>query len=177
MGSPTDPNGKELGASLHLIMDKTWLKSVKIQFFTYRHTEQLESFHNVILAYAPNELLFSKDVNYLYLSSFHSTVVVLTKTYTKIVFSMAYILREGWSRVIKHHYVSDVPYVLIAQLNMVYRGIDTYDCGGLLCKSCSQDEELHELVTLYKLGGKLEYTVPSFPVFKAELRPGSCIPI
>ena len=78
--------------------------------------------------------------------------------------------RGGWSRIIKRHYVSDVPYVLIAQLNMAYRDINTYNCGGLLCKSCNHDEELHELVTLYKLGGKLEYTVPSFPVFTAELR-------
>ena len=78
--------------------------------------------------------------------------------------------RGGWSCVIKRHYVSDVPYVLIAQLNMAYRDMNTYNCGGLLCKSCDHDEELHELVTLYKLGGKLEYTVPSFPVFTAELR-------
>ena len=72
-----------------------------------------------------------------------------------------------------HHqasYFSDIAKVLIAQLNMVYRDNDTCDCGGLLCKSFDQYAELHELVTLYKLGGKLEYTVPSFPVFTAELR-------
>ena len=56
---------------------------------------------------------------------------------------------------------------------MVYVDIDTRDlaCSGArLCKSCCQDPKLHELVTVYKLGGKFEYTVPCFPVFTAKLR-------
>ena len=63
-----------------------------------------------------------------------------------------------------HHasYISDFAKVLIVQPNMAYRDIDTHDCGGLQCKSCNQDAELHELVTLYKLGGKLEYIVPLY---------------
>lgn len=52
---------------------------------------------------------------------------------------------------------------------MAYIDIDNRDYG-LLCKSCGQDAELHELVTVYKLGGKLEYTVPCFPVFTVGLR-------
>ena len=52
---------------------------------------------------------------------------------------------------------------------MAYSDIDNHDYG-LLCKSCSQDAELHELVTVYKLGGKLECTVSCFPVFTMGLR-------
>ena len=54
---------------------------------------------------------------------------------------------------------------------MAYVDIDTHDlaCSGAhLCKSCCQDPELHELVTVYKLGGKFEYTVPCFPVFTVK---------
>ena len=51
--------------------------------------------------------------------------------------------------------MSDNTNVLIAQLKMAYihSDIDIYD-RGQVCKSFGQDTELHELVTVYKLGGK-----------------------
>ena len=54
--------------------------------------------------------------------------------------------RGGWSHVIKHQQVSDVTKVLIVQLKMAC-DIDTYG-RAQVCKSCDQDTELHELVTV-----------------------------
>lgn len=38
------------------------------------------------------------------------------------------------------------------------------------CRECSQPAESHFLVTIMKLGDKVEYTIPSFPVYTAVLR-------
>lgn len=42
--------------------------------------------------------------------------------------------------------------------------------GGELCDTCGQHTEYHDLVAIFKLGDKREYTVPSFPVFTVTLR-------
>ena len=58
--------------------------------------------------------------------------------------------RGGWSRVIKHQQVSDVTKGLIAQLKMAH--IHIVISTLVITGKCSQDTELHELVTVYKLG-------------------------
>ena len=39
-----------------------------------------------------------------------------------------------------------------------------------LCGDCGEDIKTHTLLTLTHIGNKLDYIVPSFPVFEAELR-------
>ena len=52
--------------------------------------------------------------------------------------------------------MSDVNKVLIVQLKMVYIRSDIDTCDrGLVCKSCGQDMELHELYKLGKPGEKI----------------------
>ena len=80
-GPSTDPDGKELQyfscyepafkGLQKLVMDQQWLKSMKyyvkfmllyllnmVLLFCNRHTGRLESFHDVVLAYAPKQSAF-----------------------------------------------------------------------------------------------------------------------